>query len=100
MPLARRSNLKRRCAARRAARLRADALRSVFVEAAQAVAPQARRLNSDFREVPPPRHKGGAPKGNRNALKHGTHTADRRALFAALQAHIDEGRALLAVLAK
>jgi len=98
MPPARRSNLKRRCAARRAARLRSDALRSVFVEAAQAVTLQARRLNSDFHEVPPPRHKGGAPDGNRNALKHGTHTRDRRALFAALQAHLAEGRALLAAL--
>jgi protein tyrosine/serine phosphatase len=92
---ARRSNMKRRCAARRRARLRNDALRNLFVEVAQAVAPQARRLNSDFREVPPPPHKGGAPNGNRNALKHGTHTRDRRALFAALNAHIAEGRALL-----
>jgi hypothetical protein len=72
-------------------------LRSVFAQAAQSVTPQARRLNADFREVPPP-HKGGAPKGNRNALKHGTHTRERRHFFAALNAHIAEGRALLAAL--
>ena len=92
---AHRSNAKRRCAERRAARLRSDALRSVFKEAAQAVTPQARRLNSDFPGVPPP-HKGGAPKNNCNALKHGTHTRARRALFAEMKAHIAEGRALLA----
>jgi hypothetical protein len=77
-------------------RLRNAALRSVFVEVAQSVTPQARRLNSNFLGVPPPPHKGGAPKNNRNALKHGTFTRDRRALFAELNAHIAKGRALLA----
>jgi hypothetical protein len=97
---ARRSNPKRRCAERRAARLRNDALRSVFKEAAQPVTPQARRLNADFLGVPPPPHKGGAPKGNRNARKHGTRSRERRALFAELKAHIAEGRALLAALSQ
>jgi hypothetical protein len=88
-----RSNPKRRCAAKRAARLRNDALRDVFAEVAQSVTPQARRLNADFLGVPPPR--GGAPKGNRNAWKHGARSRQRRALFAELRAHIEEGRALL-----
>ena len=96
---ANRSNPKCRCAARRAARLRNDALRSVFKEAAQAVMPQARRLNSNFLGVPPP-HRGGPPKNNRNALKHGTFTRERRAMFAELNAHIAEGRALLAAFVK
>ena len=97
---ARRSNPKRRCAERRAARLRSAALRSVFREAAQAVVPEARRLNEDFHTLPPPRHKGGAPKGNRNAWKHGARSRERRVLFAELHALVEEGRALLAVLAR
>src|ERR1700733_11738736 len=38
----------------------------------------------------------GAPKGNSNALKHGKYTRERRALYAAIRAHIEEGRRLIA----
>src|SRR5689334_3485031 len=87
-------NLKRRCARKRDARLRRAALRKAILERAQGLAPKMTELNSDFLPLPPsPR---GAPKNNRNALRHGIHTRERRALFAELKAHIAEGRALLA----
>jgi len=41
-------------------------------------------------------NKRGAPAGNRNALKHGKYTRERRALLATVRAHIQCGRALLA----
>ena len=41
--------------------------------------------------------KRGAPFGNRNALKHGKRTQEMRALRAEIRAHIQRGRALLAV---
>jgi hypothetical protein len=40
--------------------------------------------------------KRGAPPGNKNALKHGKRTRERRTLLAAIRAHIQRGRALLA----
>lgn len=43
--------------------------------------------------------KRGAPLGNTNALKHGKHTRERRALFADIRAHIVTGRTLTAALA-
>ena len=36
------------------------------------------------------------PPGNENAFKHGRYTTERRALHAAIRAHIREGRALIA----
>ena len=39
---------------------------------------------------------GGAPKGNRNALKHGTHAADARALNREIQALARKARATIA----
>lgn len=42
--------------------------------------------------------KRGAPAGNRNAFKHGRYTRERRALYAAVRAHIEHGRALTAAL--
>ncbi len=42
--------------------------------------------------------KRGAPMGNRNALKHGKYTRERRALYAAIRAHIEAGRLLVAEL--
>ena len=89
-----RSNAKRRCAIKRDARLRRIALRKAILERAQGLAPKMTELNADFLGVPhPPR---GAPRGNRNARKHGARSRARRALFAELKAHIAEGRALLA----
>ena len=40
----------------------------------------------------------GAPCGNRNALKHGKYTRERRALYAEIRDHIREGRALTAAI--
>lgn len=40
----------------------------------------------------------GAPPGNRNAVKHGKYTRERRALYAEIRAHIREGRALTAAI--
>ncbi len=56
-----------------------------------------RRLRGSRNKAPnsSPR-KRGAPAGNRNALKHGKFTRERRALLAAIRAHIARGRALLA----
>jgi hypothetical protein len=45
---------------------------------------------------PPKKSKGGAPFGNRNALKHGGRTRARHAFLAEVRAYIREGRALLA----
>jgi len=85
--------LKRRCAIKRDVRLRRAALRKAILERTQGLAPKMTQLNCDFLGVPPPPR--GAPKNNRKALKHGTHTRERRAFFAELKAHIAEGRALL-----
>lgn len=38
----------------------------------------------------------GAPRGNKNALKRGRFTRERRMLYAEIRAHIREGRALKA----
>ena len=38
----------------------------------------------------------GAPPGNKNALKHGKYTRERRALLAEVRAYIWRGRALIA----
>jgi hypothetical protein len=53
-------------------------------------------------EVEPQLHenfsrKGGAPRGNTNRLIHGGYTRERRALHAAIRAHIREGRELIAM---
>ena len=40
--------------------------------------------------------KGGAPRGNQNRFVHGRYTRERRALYAAIRAHIREGRELIA----
>src|SRR5579862_5172388 len=50
------------------------------------------RLHENFSRKP----KGGAPRGNTNRLIHGKYTRERRALFAAIRAHIKEGRELIA----
>jgi hypothetical protein len=44
-----------------------------------------------------PKNLGGAPKGNRNALKHGKYTGEVRALYAAVRMHVREGQALIAL---
>src|SRR3984885_3751893 len=41
--------------------------------------------------------KGGAPRGNQNRFVHGRYTRERRALYAAIRAHINEGRELIAL---
>src|ERR1700679_3815165 len=41
--------------------------------------------------------KGGAPRGNQNRFVHGRYTRERRALYAAIRAHIREGRELIAL---
>src|ERR1700739_984314 len=50
------------------------------------------RLHENFSR----RSKGGAPRGNTNRLIHGKYTRERRALYAAIRAHIREGRELIA----
>src|ERR1700749_3854019 len=41
----------------------------------------------------------GAPRGNANALKHGKYTREHLALYAAIRAHIREGKRLIAEIA-
>jgi hypothetical protein len=53
------------------------------------------RLNSNF-FTPPPRPKGGAPFGNRNALRDGHHTRQMRTFRAEVRAHVRESRNLVA----
>jgi hypothetical protein len=48
--------------------------------------------------VPPSPRRRGAPLGNRNALKHGRFTRERRALNAEVRAYIKKTRALAAYL--
>lgn len=43
----------------------------------------------------PPPNKGGAPKGNRNAIKHGRYTAAMRALRAMVRARLNSARAAI-----
>ena len=57
--------------------------------------PKKRHLRPPPAPPPIPLKRGGQP-GNTNALKHGKCTRERRALFAAVRAHIQRGRALLA----
>ena len=86
----RRGNAKRRCAARRLRRLDRARSRKAFVERDQGVGPEMTQLNARKRSDSPPRR--GAPPGNRNALKRGRRTGARKALFAAIRAHVEEGR--------
>ncbi len=46
--------------------------------------------------IPPTLRRRGAPLGNRNALKHGRCTRERRALYADVRAYIEQSRALAA----
>jgi hypothetical protein len=48
--------------------------------------------------IPPGPRRRGAPLGNRNALKHGRYTRERRALNAEVRAYIKKTRALAAYL--
>src|ERR1700749_72138 len=43
------------------------------------------------------KNRGGALRGNRNALKHGKYTREHLALYADVRAHIREGNALIAL---
>lgn len=70
----------------------------------------AKIAEAALRPVPKPKSKGGAPKGNKNALRHGRHTAElrarrarladlrrsARAVIAQVEAWVDERRRLLA----
>ena len=56
--------------------------------------PRSARANG----LPKTPRKRGAPPGNQNALKHGKFTRERRAFRAAIRAHIERGRALIAEL--
>jgi hypothetical protein len=55
------------------------------------------RLNSKNHRSPPSglKNRGGAPRGNHNALKHGKYIGEMRALRTAIRAHIREGQALI-----
>jgi hypothetical protein len=91
--------------------------RSPIVEPSQPLAAEKAELNSLLTIRTPPRKKQlrygklklspkraadaaptkrGAPFGNRNAFKHGDHTRERRAFYAAVRAHIRQGRTLIA----
>jgi len=48
------------------------------------------------RTADPQINKGGAPRGNSNALKTGSHTREMRAFQAEVRAHIRRSRALIA----
>jgi hypothetical protein len=54
-------------------------------------------LNSNFFTAPA-RPRGGAPFGNKNALRHGRHTRQMRAFRAEVRAHIRESRTLTTTL--
>jgi hypothetical protein len=55
---------------------------------------KAKKRHLSPKRVKAPR-KRGAPPGNRNALKHGNYTRERRAFFADVRAHIRHSREIL-----
>ena len=60
-----------------------------------ALRPGAARLNPGFPERK--NRKGGAPLGNRNRFVHGRYSGETLALNAAVRAHIQAGKALIAL---
>ena len=66
------------------------------IEAHQRVTSPRARLNSNFSDTPRLPSKGGAPLGNRNALRHGRYTREQRAFMAEVRAFLRECRATVA----
>jgi hypothetical protein len=54
-------------------------------------------LKEIFSRTPPPKNKGGAPRGNKNRLVHGNYACDRREFYAQMTAYVRECREVVEI---
>jgi hypothetical protein len=66
-------------------------------KSAQTVAEVSGEVEPGLHEKNSRASKGGAPRGNKNRFIHGRYARERRELYAAIRAHIAEGRRLIAL---